>query len=220
MATKSELPVVGQTASGFEADAATRGMNRRQMVRNMLAGAGAGVALPAFAATATHPIHKHLTDISTLAEAEAKAAASDWQPLFLDPHQNASLIVLAERIVPGSTAAKSNQFIDLLLSVDTREAQQGFINAVSAFDAASLKAYGAPFKDLTEAQQNELLTTASTLAPGIAGAMTLRDQFEHLKGWVSGAYYSSEIGMKELGYDGNYFYDSFPGCTHPDGHKS
>jgi len=218
MATNSDLPVIGQATMGSTTEAATRGMNRRQMVRNMLAGAGAGAALPAFAATA-HPIHKHLADVATFAEADAKAAAGNWQPLFLDPHQNATLIVLAERIVPGSTAAKSNQFIDLLLSVDTRESQQGFINAVSAFDAAALKSNGVPFKDLSEAQQDALLTTASTAAEGKPGEVTLRDQFEHLKGWISGAYYSSEIGMKELGYDGNYFYDSFPGCTHPDGHK-
>lgn len=216
MDINSELPVIGQQTP--EAAAAAWGMNRRQLVRTMLAGAGASAALPALAASA-HPIHKHLANVATVAAADAQAASTAWQPQFLDPHQDATLIVLAERIVPGSTAARSHQFIDLLLSVDTRESQQGFINALSAFDAAALKSAGMPFKDLGEAQQDALLTTASTAPAGTAGAVTLRDQFEHLKGWISGAYYSSEIGMKELGYDGNYFYDSFPGCTHPGGHK-
>jgi hypothetical protein len=35
---------------------------------------------------------------------------------------------------------------------------------------------------------------------------------------VSGAYYSSEIGMQELGWTGQMFFDKLPGCDHPDGH--
>jgi gluconate 2-dehydrogenase subunit 3-like protein len=210
-------------------------MNRREMVRRVLGGVGTGFALPAVAAS--HPIHKHLADVAALAEADAKVAASDWAPEFLDPHQNESLTVLAERIVPGSTKAQVNRFIDLLLSVDTQENQQKFNNSLAAFEGESLKRYGHPFTALTEAQQNELLTVASTEKPGREPGkgdwswfdvpskegsepprVTLRDHFENLKGWVSGAYYSSEVGMRELGWTGDYFFDSFPGCQHPEGH--
>jgi hypothetical protein len=96
--------------------------------------------------------------------------------------------------------------------------------------------FGRPWRSLTEAQQTELLTAASTAAPtredtswprasartaeleGDAVA-TLRDHFDHLKKWVVGAYYSSPAGMKELGYTGQQFFASFPGCTHPEGHS-
>src|SRR6266567_345778 len=46
----------------------------------------------------------------------------------------------------------------------------------------------------------------------------LYDHFENLKGWISGAYYSTEAGMRELGWNGEYVFESFPGCEHPDGH--
>lgn len=212
-----------------------RGINRREMVRRLLGGVGAGVAAPALAAS--HPIHKHLGDAATLTEADAKVAAADWAPEFIDPHQNETLIVLAERIVPGSTKAQVNRFIDLLLSVDSRENQQKFNNSLSAMDGESLNRYGHPFKALSEAQQNELLTVASTEKPGeerVKGdwswfdvpskqsseppRLTIRDHFENLKGWISGAYYSSEVGMRELGWTGDYYFDSFPGCEHPEGH--
>jgi hypothetical protein len=39
-----------------------------------------------------------------------------------------------------------------------------------------------------------------------------------LKGWVSGAYYSSEMGMRELGWTEDRVFASFPGCEHPEGH--
>jgi hypothetical protein len=186
---------------------------------------------------AAHPIHKHLADAAALTEADAKVAAAEWAPEFLDSHQNETLIVLAERIVPGSTKAQVNRFIDLLLSVDNSENQQKFNNSLSALDGESLNRYGHPFKAIAEAQQSELLTTASTEKPGRAEGkgdwswfdvpakegseplrVTLRDHFENLKGWVSGAYYSSEVGMRELGWTGDVYFDSFPGCQHPEGH--
>jgi Gluconate 2-dehydrogenase subunit 3 len=178
--------------------------------------AGAGFALPGMAAA--HPISKHLADGSTLAQADAKTAEKNWTPAFLDSHQNETLTVLAERIIPGSGRAQVNRFIDLLLSVDDQDAQRKFLGSLGAFDAESLKQYSHPYKDLTEDQQNEILTRASTEKPGSDEAknaeprVTLRDHFENVKGWVVGAYYSSEIGMKELGWTGQVIFPGFPGC--------
>ncbi len=211
------------------------GIDRREMVRRLLGGMGAGFALPAIASS--HPIHKHLGDAAALAEAEAKAAAAEWTPEFLDSHQNETLIVLAERIVPNSTKAQVNRFVDLLLTVDSSENQKKFISSLSAFEAESLGRHARPFKDLTEEQQIQILTAASTEKSGRpegkgdwswfdvpakeAGEpprVTLRDHFENIKGWVVGAFYSSEIGMRELGWTGQVAWDSFPGCQHPEGH--
>lgn len=210
-----------------------RGMNRRQMVQRLFGGAGAALALPGVAAA--HPIHELLTKPGMLEAADEQAAAAQWSPLFFDPHQNETFVVLAEEIIPGSTQAQVNRFVDLLLSVDSTDNQKKFVAALSAFDAEALKRHIHPFKDLTAEQQNQILTDASTHGsrapeglrhrhgPALpkeesspSPEQALRDNFETLKGWVSGAYYSSEIGMRELGWDGNYFYQSFPGCQHPE----
>jgi len=210
------------------------GMNRRQMVKRLAEMVGAGLAVPGVAAA--HPIHKHLTSELTLAAAEEKAALADWSQAFLDPHQNETLTVLAERIVPGSTGALVNRFIDLLLSVDTQENQKKFLASLSAFEGEAISRHRQPFKDLTEDLQNAILTTASTAKPGRENSgdtssptpskegveevrVTLRDHFENLKTWVSGAYYSSEVGMKELGWTDQVMWDSYPGCPHPEGHR-
>lgn len=212
-----------------------RGMNRREMVRRLLGGVSAGVLLPGVAAG--HAVHTHLANTATLEKADATLSASDWSPEFLDSHQNETLTILAERIVPGSTKAQVNRFIDLLLSVDTQENQKKFLVSLGAIEAESLKRFGNPFIALTEDQQNEILTVASTEKSGHPEGegdwswfavpsketpephrVTLRDHFENLKGWISGAYYSSEIGMRELGWTGEVYFDSFPGCQHPEGH--
>lgn len=205
------------------------------MVRRLLGSAGAGIALPGIAAA--HPVHHHLGLDATRTEQGGQAGATNWAPSFLDSYQNETLVALAERLVPGSTEARSNRFIDLALSAETQETQKRFLSALAAFEAESLHRYSLPFKDLSEAQQNELLTRASTAEPGqgegrsasdwMAKAKpsasepshaTLRDHFEYLKGWVSGAYYSSEIGMKELGWTGEHSFASFPGCQQPESH--
>jgi Gluconate 2-dehydrogenase subunit 3 len=201
-------------------------MSRREMVRRLALGAGAGAALPAVAAA--HPMARHLAGPASAAEAHRKSVAADWSPAFFDPHQNETFILLAERIVPGSSQARVNRFVDLLVSVDTPEAQKKFLASLGALEAESLRRYSRPFLGLTESEQNEILTVAST-APASADPediskllldqMTLRDHFENLKEWVKEAYYSSEVGMKELGWDGQVVFEGFPGCQHPDGHE-
>ncbi len=230
MKNQPELRVLNRGQS------ARQGVNRREMVQRLFGGVGAGFAFPAVAAS--HPMRNHLASPSTLDQADAKAAAADWAPEFLDPHQSETLIVLAERIVPGSTKAQVNRFIDLLLTVDTQENQKKFLASLAAFEADALNRFGKPFKDLTEEQQNQILTVASTEKSGRPegssdwswfavpskesseqARVTIRDHFENIKGWVSGAYYSSEVGMRELGWTGDVYFDSFPGCEHPDGHR-
>jgi hypothetical protein len=216
---------------------ATRpGLNRRELVQRLLGGAGVGVVFPAVARS--HPIHNHLASPSTFDQAEAKSTAAVWAPEFLDPHQSDTLTVLAECIVPGSTKAQVNRFIDLLLTVDTQENQKKFLASLGAFEAEAINRFGKPFKDLTAEQHNQILTVASTeksgqpegrsdwswfavpaKEPSEQARVTIRDHFENIKGWVSGAYYSSEVGMRELGWTGDVYFDSFPGCEHPDGHR-
>ncbi|MEJ2007085.1 MAG: gluconate 2-dehydrogenase subunit 3 family protein [Acidobacteriota bacterium] len=199
------------------------GINRREMVRRLMLAGGAGLALPGMAEG--HPDAKRIAGAAAPAGADARTSGANWTPEFLDPHQYETLTVLAEHIAPGSTKAQVGRFIDLLLSVDTQEAQKKFLASLSAFEAESLRRFFHPYKDLTEARQNEILTAASTAKPGQAKEgqpphATLRDHFENLKSWITGAYYSSEIGMKELGWTGQVYFTSFPGCQESVGKQS
>jgi hypothetical protein len=227
VAKDATLPVI-QDGLGVR-----RSLTRREMVQQLLAGAGVGAAWPLVAAS--HPIHKLLADDAIFSEADARMAAADWKPVFLDAQQNESLIALSESIVPGSGKAQANRFIDLLLSVDTREKQKEFLASLSVIESESLKRFGHPFAALAEEQKNELLTIASkedeqskekeaasressTEEHKTQSSPTLHDHFENLKGWISGAYYSSEAGMKELGWTGDYAFESYPACDHAEGH--
>ncbi len=198
-------------------------LTRREMVRRMLTGVGAGVAWPLVATSQS--LHELLNNDAVFAEAE-KLGGPDWKPLFLSAQQNETLAALAESLVPGSTNAQVNRFIDLLLSVDTPESQKRFMTSLAAFEAEAEKRFDKRFPALDASQKNALLTEVSTKPAGenSSDASTsekhsaLYDHFENLKGWVAGAYYTSEAGMRELGWTGEYAFESFPGCKHPEGH--
>jgi hypothetical protein len=213
------------------------GIGRRQVVRGLLTGAGAGLAIPGLAGA--HPLAEHAHHPERIETAQEKAKDPAGSPEFLEPYPFAMLDTLGERIVPGAGAAGCALFIDTLLAVGTRDERQRFLTALGAIDGAARDRFGVPWSGLTEPQQDELLTAASTALPGredrawrpassVAdhlarvqaekAPITLRDQFDHLKAWVMGAYYSSEAGLRDLGYDGPVFADSFPGCPHPGGH--
>ena len=210
-------------------------MRRRDMIQILLGAAGT-TAVPGL--VEGHPLQSHLHDHARIAQADTKAAATDWKPEFFAPHQFKTLESIAERIVPGASKAKTAEFIDQLLAVDTQFNRRNFLNALGAFERRALERTRRPWIALAAAEQDEILTAASTMESGVPVEqpwapgrpaevakpqaaeirLTLRDHFELLKGWIAGGYYSSEIGMRELGWTGNLFHNSFPGCQHPGGH--
>jgi hypothetical protein len=204
----------------------TSGPGRRGFLQTLAMGAGAGLALPGEAAP--QAAHAHA------ASAPDEAAAAR---VFLDPHQLETLLSLAEAIVPGSTAAGVAPFVDRLLAEDTPEAQRAFLAALGAIQAEAAARHGRPWLGLLPEQQAELLTAASAGSPSREprhwtpgqpvlvpvpppAPPTLRDHFDLLKERIATAYYSSEAGMKELGWTGHLIHEAFPGCRHPEGHGS
>jgi len=236
MARRRELPVVRHEARA--------GLGRRRVIQGLLGGAGAGLVVPGLAEA--HPLREHAHHPARIARAQERATDPAGPPELLDHYQMGMLDSLAERVVPGAAAAGCARFIDSLLAVGEREEAQRFLTALGALDAEARDRFGRPWPELDETQQTELLSAAQAapsgkpapgywtpgtpvadyLAPPVKVAppdeppgVTLRDHFETVKGWVVGAYTSSEAGMRELGYTGPYFGESFPGCTHPGGHR-
>jgi hypothetical protein len=202
--------------------ASSRRLTRREWVQRMLAGAGAGIAAPALA--------EARLALATAPEASTTAAA-DWKPTFFDDPQSQLLAALAERIVPGSTVAQVNRFLDTAIDAVALESQKKFVAALNAMEGEALRQFTKSFKDLSADQQDKVLTAASTNKPSNPSpaaatasaappaALSLGGYFEYLKGWISTAYYTSEVGMKELGWTGDYFFESLPGCEHAAGHS-
>ncbi len=186
---------------------------RREVLQTLLGGVGVGFALPSIV-EAQHPVHQHLASPTIVGQAQQRAAVTAYTAEFLDAHQLKTLEVLAEAIVPGSTTARVAPFLDQLLAVESAEHQSGFLGALGAFDMAAITKHGKAWSAITAAEQDGILREASTADPKAA----MRGHFQNIKDWIAGAYYSSEQGMRELGWTGNMFFGGLPGCTHPGGH--
>ena len=220
----NELPTISTTP------VTSRRLTRREIVQSLLASMSA-LVLPQIASS--HPVFRHLSDAETLGKADTRAAAAKWTPEFLDAHENQTLVLLSERIVPGSSQAQVNRIIDLLLTVDTPGNRRKFTDSLSAIDAESRKRCGLPFKSLSPDRQDEILTSLATGKPGVdqdsgrrsmkkrlqQPAFTPHDHFENVKTWIVGSYYSSEVGMRELGWTGDVYFVELPTCPHPEGHE-
>jgi Gluconate 2-dehydrogenase subunit 3 len=201
----SSLVELGPRDNSFQREM----ISRREMARRFL-----GVTA-VLSVGGLHPVWGHLLHESPMVQqGDVDLANANWKPLFLSAEQNEALESLSEAIVPGSTNALVSRFIDLLLSVDSHARQQKFVASLAAVQAEGDQRFGKSFQTLSASERDSLLTAVSTAPDNSAR----RESFEDLKEWIVASYYSSEVGMNELGWTSNRFFPAFPGCPHPDGH--
>jgi Gluconate 2-dehydrogenase subunit 3 len=147
---------------------------------------------------------------------QARAQTSFYGLRTLNPHQNATVTLISELIIPetdtpGAKGAKVNEFIDLLLTdwFDNAESCR-FLEELAQINVRSRKHFGADFIACTGSQQVELLKQFDDEAMEFARSQKIAAQkltpvpetnfFYTLKKLTLVGYYTSEIGFKkELG---------------------
>ena len=186
----------------------------------MLGGAAAALT-PALAAAKQGSAANAANDKSELTPAQRGVDASNelkvanWKPVFLDEHQNETLIILSDLIIPttdtpGAKDALVNRYIDLVMAAETRENQKSFLGNLAYIDGESMRKYKNTFRYLSREDQDDLLHSmayplaGSTWTGEEAGADPGFTNFEQLKTHITVAYYTSQIGLKELGRDENF----------------
>ncbi len=148
---------------------------------------------------------------------QARAQAKSFYGLrTLNPHQNATVTLISEYIIPetdtpGAKGAGVNEFIDLLLtdwfdSTDTNR----FLQGLAQVDASSRKCFGADFVACTGSQQLQLMkqfddetmefVRSRKSAAKAHAPLSEVNFFYTLKKLTLVGYYTSEIGFRqELG---------------------
>jgi gluconate 2-dehydrogenase gamma chain len=207
-------------------------MKRRDLLRaGILGGAAAATLRPSVAVAQSPTQTPELTPAQNGVDASKDLATPNWKPLFLDEHQNETLIVLCELMIPatdtpGAKEALANRFIDLVLAAEKPETQRAFVNSLSYIDGESMRRYKRAFRYLAREEQDDLLhsvayprSNSSWTGEG-GGGDPGHGHFQLLKQRIVGAYYSSEIGGTELGWDGAFAHGPYKGCEHAEGsHK-
>lgn len=200
----------------------SHGIRRRQAIKRLIAGGAASAALPSLGRAAS-PTPMPLTSLPSpvsLGSAlppDPRLSATNWKPVFFDSHQNETLIVLSDLIIPdtdtpGAKAAQVNRFIDFLLAAQSATDQKEYLEALSWLDGYCLSRHSKPFTGLRQEDQSAVLTllTRTNKDPELRRGIAL---FHVVKDSIVQAYYTSETGMlEELKYQTNAYQLSFPAC--------
>lgn len=159
-------------------------------------------------------------------DASAFLRDEDWQPVFFTEYQNRLFSHLSELIIPetdtpGAQNALVNRFVDHLLAAERSEIQKEFVESLSYIDGEAYQRFHQGFLDLPKESQisflnflaypHHLVTWQSNRSE-FAG----NTHFNRIKEWVARAYWTSEIGMRTLGWDGSPMHGPFTGCSHPE----
>jgi hypothetical protein len=199
-------------------------INRRELIRAALFSSAASALGPSF--SFAQALSLELTPAARGEDGSQYLADPDWKPAFLNQQQNETLIVLSDVLIPatdtpGAREAMVNRYLDLLLSVQPAKFQQQFVDALNFIDSESQEQFAKDFRALAPDDQISLLTPwayqrqTSTWMERDEEPDPAHQHFERLKALIAAAYYGSEIGQKELGWEGAFTNGVYEGCQHP-----
>jgi hypothetical protein len=188
-------------------------VSRRDVLKSLAVAAGAGSVLRTIPAQAAEYAH-HM-----IASEKAATPAKAYAPKFFAAHDYKTLQTLCQTIIPadsecgGAIEAGAPEFIDLLTSENT-EYQRILGGGLLWLDSTCSDRYAKAFLDCTSAQQKEILDLIAYRNNAVADPALSQavEFFAFLRNMTSDGFFTSEIGIKYLGYIGSTFLKEFPGC--------
>ena len=193
-------------------------LNRRQALKEVAVGIGTASSLPILNQVASAEGHQHHR-APLVAESKATNA-----PSFFNQQQYATITELASLIIPtdetpGAREAKVNEYIDMIIKESPADVQKLYIDGLAWLDKTSKRRHQKTFVELSNSQQVSILTEISKKSEAPGQQELPAKFFQALKNATIDGFYTSKIGIEELGYQGNTVLDEFKGCTHPE-HQS
>jgi len=186
-------------------------MKRRESLKLIVTGA---VAVPAVvagcgpdekkavaAADPTFSLDRNPAEI----ENEKRILAMDK---FFTDHEMATIAILSDIIIPkddvsgSATDAKVPEFIEFIVK-DMPHHQTPLRGGLRWLDMQCLNKYNNAFKDCTKEQQIELIDQIAypkKAKPEMAAGVSF---FNKMRDMVATGFYTSQIGVKDIGYVGN-----------------
>lgn len=187
-------------------------ISRRDVLRSLSMGVVASSVLRVIPAEAADYAHRMI-------QAEKLAGGGNYKPKYFSDHQYKTLQSVCQAIIPadaksgGAIEAGAPEFIDLLTS-ENPDYQLALGGGMMWLDGACGDRFGSVYMECTPSQQTSMLDLIAfrknaesdpSLSQGI-------EFFSFLRNLTADGYFTSEIGIKDLGYIGNTYLKEFPGC--------
>jgi hypothetical protein len=192
---------------------ATKSISRRNILKSLTMGAMASSVLRVIPLVAAEYAH-HM-----VATEKAASPAGSYTPKFFPPRQYKMLQTLCQTIIPadadagGAMEAGAPEFIDLLTSENPKY-QLKLGGGFMWLDSTCSDRYDKTYLDCTPEQQKEILDLIAYSKNAEKDARLSQgiDFFALLREMTADGFFTSQIGIKYLGYVGNTYLLSFNGC--------
>jgi len=188
-------------------------ISRRDLIKSLSLTAAAGSVLRVVPLATAETTHRMVS------AHKAASSSGEYAPKFFSEHQYKTLRALCQAIIPpdqesgGAVEAGAPEFIDLL-SGENKDLQLQLGGGIMWLDAACMNRFGQTYLQCASGQRTKMLDLIAfrknaekdpKLGPGI-------EFFSRLRKYTADGFFTSEIGIKYLGYIGNTYLKEFPGC--------
>lgn len=187
-------------------------INRRTMLQ-WIGGAPAAAAVFTWTSEETSAAARH----AEMARQQATAGGGPYAPRFFSAHEYATITALGDMIIPrddrsGSASdAGTPEFIDYIVA-EQEGRQTAMRGGLMWLDNECRRRFDRAFLDATTAQRQQVLDeiaypakAAPVMSQGVRFFNTMRDL-------VATGFWSSQIGMADIGYMGNVFNPNWQGA--------
>ncbi|MBI4165379.1 MAG: gluconate 2-dehydrogenase subunit 3 family protein [Acidobacteria bacterium] len=191
----------------------TKSLSRRDILKSLAVAVPAGSVLDLIPLQAAEHAHK------AVRQEKAASPTGEYKPKYFTAHEYETLRSLCQMIIPadaecgGAIEAGAPEFIDLITSEnDQYQARLG--GGLIWLDATCQQRFGKVYLRSLPLQQKEVLDLIAHRRNEAADPTmhTAIQFFSLLRNLAADGFFTSEIGIKYLGYIGNEFLDEFPGC--------
>lgn len=191
----------------------TQGVARRDILKTLALGAVGGSVLQVIPAAAAEYAHQLVQN------EKAESPAGKYAPKYFSAHQYETLSSLCDSIIPkddhsgGAVEAGAPEFIDLLTS-ENEEYQAKLGGGLMWLDNFCTDRYEKQYLDCTPEQGEEVLDLIAYRKNAKQNAEVSQGVafFAFLRQLTCDGFYTSKIGIADLGYVGNTALGEFPGC--------
>ena len=193
---------------------AGQGIDRREMLR-ALALAAAASRFPGFDRWVFAHDHTRAANGSL-----GSLSGASYQPQFFSVDEYSTVARLAELIIPsdgspGAREAGVSEFVDFMVANDVN-LQFKFRYGLAWLDAHTVRLHGGVFRELDAAAQTEILKRFAYREHFRPGEDEGREFFKLVREYTVMGFYTTRIGLEQLGYPGLEFYAESPECPHRD----
>ena len=188
-------------------------LSRRDILKTLAMSAAATSVLRVIPAQAAEYAH-HM-----IAAEKAATPAKAYTPKFFSTHEYKTLRTLCQTIIPpdadsgGAIEAGAPEFIDLLTS-ENKDYQRILGGGMLWLDGVCSDRYDKLYLDCSHEQQKEILDQISYRRNAVSNPVLSQgiEFFSFLRNITADGFFTSEIGIKYLGYIGSTYLREFPGC--------